>query len=106
MSTMTATTVTASVHRSGWDRARRIGLGAVRVILAAQFVAGGALKLTADPAMVAMFNDIGAGDWLRLLVGVCEVGGFVVGGSVVGDFVVGDFVVDDDASVGDGDGET
>jgi hypothetical protein len=35
MSTITATTATASVHRSGWGRARRIGLGAVRVILAA-----------------------------------------------------------------------
>jgi uncharacterized membrane protein YphA (DoxX/SURF4 family) len=77
MSTTTATTATTSVHRSGWAQARHIGLWAVRVILAAQFVAGGALKLTADPAMVAMFNDIGAGDWLRLLVGVCEVGGGV-----------------------------
>lgn len=52
-----------------------IALWAVRVLLAVQFVGSGVLKLTADPSMVAMFADIGSGQELRLLVGVCEVAG-------------------------------
>ena len=61
-STATRRTVTAGV----W--LLRIGLGA-------QFVLGGAAKLAADAQMVTMFEDIGAGQWLRLLVGVLEVAG-------------------------------
>jgi uncharacterized membrane protein len=40
-----------------------------------QFVAAGATKLLGDAQMVTMFDDIGAGQWLRLLVGVLEVAG-------------------------------
>lgn len=77
MTTFTASPATTPVRRSGWAGAARIGLWAVRILLSAQFVVGGVLKLTADPAMVAMFDDIGAGQGLRLLVGVCEVAGAV-----------------------------
>ena len=66
-------------RRSPKSRFARVGLWAVRVILASQFVLGGVLKLTGDPQMVAMFDDIGAGQGLRLLVGTCEIaGGFGV----------------------------
>ena len=75
MTAITTSSAPAPVRRTGRARAARIGLWAVRVLLCAQFVMGGALKLAGDPQMVAMFDDIGAGQWLRLLVGVCEVAG-------------------------------
>ncbi|HEU0285943.1 MAG TPA: DoxX family protein, partial [Nocardioidaceae bacterium] len=40
-------------------------------------VNAGLLKLTADPAMVDLFADIGAGQWLRVVVGAIEVAGAV-----------------------------
>lgn len=58
------------------DRSRRLrttGAWTVQVVLASQFAAGGALKLINDPQMLAMFTGIGAGQWLRVLVGVLEV---------------------------------
>ena len=61
MTTFTAAPAATSVRHSGRVRAARIGRWAVRVLLAAQFVAGGVFKLTGDPTMVAMFDDIGAG---------------------------------------------
>ncbi len=75
MTTFTAAPAATSVRHSGRVRAARIGRWAVRVLLAAQFVAGGVFKLTGDPTMVAMFDDIGAGQGLRLLVGACELAG-------------------------------
>jgi putative oxidoreductase len=77
MTTFTATLASTSVRRAGWARAARIGLLAARIALSAQFVVGGVLKLTTDPAMVAMFDEIGAGQGLRLFVGVCEVAGAI-----------------------------
>ncbi len=77
MTTFTASPATPRVRLSGRARAARIALGAVRVLLAAQFLVGGMLKLTADPTMVAMFTDIGAGQVLRLVIGACEVAGAV-----------------------------
>jgi len=75
MTTFTAAPASTPVRRTGWARAARIGLWAARVALSAQFVVGGVLKLTADPAMVAMFDQIGAGQGLRLFIGACEVAG-------------------------------
>lgn len=75
MATITTSPATTPARRSGRARAAHIGVWAVRVLLAVQFVMGGVLKLTGDPQMVAMFDDIGGGRWLRLLVGACEVAG-------------------------------
>ena len=75
MTTFTAVSSATSGRRSRRVRAARIGRWAIRALLSAQFVVGGVFKLTADPQMVAMFDDIGAGQGLRLLVGVCEVAG-------------------------------
>jgi putative oxidoreductase len=77
MTTFTASPTTTRVRPSGRVRAARIGRWAVRILLSAQFLVGGVLKLTADAAMVAMFDDIGGGQGLRLLVGLCEVAGAV-----------------------------
>ncbi len=56
-------------------RARKVAVGVVQITLAAQFIAGGASKLAGTEQMVALFDDIGAGHWLRLLVGVLEIAG-------------------------------
>lgn len=73
MTTVEPTPVVARSRRSGRAVAARSCVWAVRIVLAAQFAMGGALKLAAEPAMVAMFTDIGAGQWLRIAVGACEV---------------------------------
>ena len=73
MTTVTPAPTATSVRPPRRARASRLGLRAVRLLLAAQFAAAGVLKLAADVRMVAMFDDIGGGPGLRLLVGACEV---------------------------------
>ncbi|WP_210728486.1 DoxX family membrane protein, partial [Cellulomonas septica] len=46
-----------------------------RAALALVFLGAGASKLAGEAAMVEMFDDIGAGQWPRLLVGALEVAG-------------------------------
>lgn len=75
MTTFTATPARPSVQRSRSARVAAIGLGTVRFLLAAQFAIGGVLKLAAEASMVTMFDDIGAGQGLRLFVGACELAG-------------------------------
>lgn len=48
-----------------------------RAALALVFLGAGASKLAGEAAMVEMFDDIGAGQWLRLVVGALEVAGAV-----------------------------
>jgi putative oxidoreductase len=77
MTTFTATQTVTPVRRPRRARAARVGLWTIRIVLAAQFAAGGVLKLSADPQMVAMFERLGDGQGLRLMVGLCEVAGAV-----------------------------
>ena len=77
MTTFTAAPAPTTVRRAGSARVARIGRWAARLALSAQLVVGGVLKLTASPAMVAMFDDIGAGQGLRLFIGLCEVAGAI-----------------------------
>ncbi|WP_433161705.1 DoxX family protein [Kribbella sp. CA-247076] len=63
----------ATAARPG--RVRKVALVVTQVALAAQFLAGGASKLAGSEQMVTLFDDIGAGQWLRLLVGVLEIAG-------------------------------
>ncbi|GAB3414250.1 DoxX family protein [Flindersiella endophytica] len=63
-------------------RVRRVRPAAVarwvlQAALASQFVGAGVMKLSGDPAMVAMFAEIGAGQWLRYLVGGLELAGAI-----------------------------
>lgn len=53
----------------------RIAVALLQAALAVQFIAAGTTKLLGDAQMVAMFEDIGAGQWFRLVVGVLEVAG-------------------------------
>jgi putative oxidoreductase len=77
MTTFTAASVGGTHWRSRRALVARIGLWAIRILLSAQFVVGGVLKLTADASMVGMFDDIGHGQGLRLLVGALEVAGAI-----------------------------
>ena len=48
-----------------------------QVLLALAIGGGGMAKLFADPAMVDLFAEIGAGQWLRYVTGALEVAGAV-----------------------------
>ena len=50
---------------------------AARVLLTLVFLGAGASKLAGEPAMVWMFDQIGAGQWMRYLVGALEVAGAI-----------------------------
>jgi uncharacterized membrane protein YphA (DoxX/SURF4 family) len=58
-------------------RAANVALWVLQAVLAFQFAGGGLLKLTGSPELVALFATIGAGQWLRYLVGALEVAGAV-----------------------------
>ena len=49
-----------------------------QVVLAAMFLLAAFAKLTSDPAMVAVFEKIGFGQWLRYLAGALEVAGAIL----------------------------
>jgi uncharacterized membrane protein YphA (DoxX/SURF4 family) len=57
------------------SRIANIATWVVQVVVGLMFVGGGLAKLFGDPTMVDLFDEIGAGDWLRYLVGACEVAG-------------------------------
>jgi len=80
--TATATTTATAPARTAGRAAVAavavaVAVAVVQAALALQFAAGGVLKLTASPAMVEMFADIGAGSWLRYLVGAVEIAGAI-----------------------------
>ena len=52
-------------------------LWAAQIPLAALFVIVAVPKLTGDPGMVQEFGQIGAGQWMRFLVGTTELAGAI-----------------------------
>jgi len=56
---------------------RRIGAWTVQAILAAAFLAAGSAKLAGVPFMVDLFQQVGLGQWFRILTGVVEVTGAI-----------------------------
>jgi putative oxidoreductase len=56
---------------------RRIGAWTLQIILAAAFLAAGSAKLAAVPFMVELFDQIGLGQWFRIVTGAVEVVGAV-----------------------------
>ena len=72
MATTTAPRIAAS---PSMRRGRTLAAWAVQVLLAAQFAAGGALKVTGAPAMVDMFAHLAGGQPLRVVVGALEIAG-------------------------------
>src|SRR6201987_4411765 len=55
-------------------RAGLIALWVVQIALAGMFLLAGGSKLLGAPAMVALFNTIGVGQWFRYVTGLIEVG--------------------------------
>jgi len=58
-------------------RAREIGLWVLQVAMAGWMLTTGVGKLTGDPLSAATFAEIGAGDWLRYVIGVLEIAGAI-----------------------------
>ena len=56
---------------------RRIGAWTLQGIIAAAFLAAGFAKLAGVPFMVDLFEQLGIGQWFRVVTGVVEVGGAV-----------------------------
>ena len=54
-----------------------VALWVLQAALAVQFAAGGLAKLAGAPELVELFASIGAGPWLRYVVGALEVAGAV-----------------------------
>lgn len=54
-----------------------LALWVLQALLAVQFAAGGLAKLAGAPELVELFATIGAGQWLRYVVGALEVAGAV-----------------------------
>ncbi len=76
----TATATSSSLDVARLTRRRRIArraLAVLRVLLAIEFAGAGLMKLAAAEPMVVLFADIGAGQWLRYVVGALELAGAV-----------------------------
>jgi putative oxidoreductase len=56
---------------------RRIGAWALQGLVAAAFLAAGSAKLAGVPFMVDLFQQIGLGQWFRVVTGAVEVTGAV-----------------------------
>ena len=77
---------------------RRLGAWALQGIVAAAFLAAGGAKLAGVPFMVQLFEQVGLGQWFRIVTGVVEIigalallypglasiGGLWLGGTMVG----------------------
>lgn len=59
------------------SRAWSVVLWVLQAGLAFQFASAGFVKLTGAAPMVEMFDAIGAGQWLRVLVGALEIAGAI-----------------------------
>ena len=57
--------------------ARRLGAWTLQGVVAAAFLAAGSAKLAGVPFMVDLFQQIGLGQWFRVVTGVVEVTGAV-----------------------------
>ena len=69
-STFITETLSVSINR---NRIGRVALWALQVGLAALFLFAGGSKLAGAPAMVALYDAIGVGQWFRLVTGLIEV---------------------------------
>lgn len=72
----TATRPVPVIARPSRPRAATAGLWTLQVLLALTFVGGSGLpKLVGESYAVQIFDDLGTGQWLRIVVGLCEVAG-------------------------------
>ena len=55
-----------------------IAVLALRIIVGLAFIAAGGAKLAGSPQMVAIFDQIGIGQWFRIVTGIVEITGGVL----------------------------
>jgi uncharacterized membrane protein YphA (DoxX/SURF4 family) len=72
-----ARTAVPATQATAPGRAMNIALWVAQAALTAQFAGAGIVKVTGDRTMVDMFTSIGAGQWLRYVVGGLELAGAV-----------------------------
>jgi putative oxidoreductase len=74
MTTLSSTSITASQTPAiPRGRVGLVALWLTQIALAAMFLFAGGLKLTGVPQLVALFDAIGIGQWLRYVTGSIEV---------------------------------
>jgi uncharacterized membrane protein YphA (DoxX/SURF4 family) len=57
---------------------RKYGLPAIKSLITLAFIAAGLAKLAGAEMMVATFDAVGVGQWLRYVTGIFEVGGAIL----------------------------
>ena len=75
--TVSASAPSGPIAARPMSRSALIASWVLQVLLGLAIAGGGLAKLAGDPAMVDMFADIGAGQWLRVVIGGLEVAGGV-----------------------------
>lgn len=60
------------------SRSWNIALWILQILAAAAFLAAGMSKLSGNAVMVALFSQIGAGQWFRYVTGAIEVGSAIL----------------------------
>jgi len=68
------TSPTLQTVHADHSRIGLIALWAVQLALAAMFLLAGGSKLAGAPAMIALFDGVGIGQWFRYVTGLVEVG--------------------------------
>ena len=69
---------TATAIHPASTRASQIARWILQGLVAAAFLAAGAAKLAGAPPMVAIFEQIGAGQWFRYVTAVVEITGAIL----------------------------
>ncbi|GAB3995640.1 hypothetical protein GCM10029992_13450 [Glycomyces albus] len=78
MSAQTYTvTSTADVSAKSRRRWANVSVWTLQIVLALFFVVAGAPKILGDAASIAAFEQIGAGQWFRVVTGLVEVAGAI-----------------------------
>src|SRR5258705_450546 len=67
--------VSSSVGMRG--SSKRLGAWALQVVVAAAFFAAGSAKLAGASSMIQMFDQIGVGQWFRIVTGLVEIFGAI-----------------------------
>lgn len=68
---------TTTALRSAPTGATKYISWALRILAAATFLAAGGAKLAGVPMMVAIYDQIGIGQWFRVVTGLVEVAGAI-----------------------------
>ena len=69
--------IVAVTETKSHERAKVVGLLVLKALLGVAFLAAGGAKLAGAPAMVAVFEKVGAGQWFRYVTGVLETAGAI-----------------------------